>query len=267
VAGRVPDPSSPLEDFGDRVRKYRVAASMSQVDLAEAANVSKSHISKIERGRGRCDRKIAVVLDKVFDSERELQSLWDELVKDAAVPTWFDWPKIEASPDTISLDSYECLVVPGLLQTEGYAEALLGGDSGKVAFRMDRQGLLTREDPQPPRTSFLLSETALYNQVGGKKAMREQLEHLLSLDTPRLSIQILPYPMPPAGSDGSFCLATMANRSELVYVETPARGFTLNETDDIQIISDKLADIRARALPIDLSRDLIRRVMEDRWLT
>jgi transcriptional regulator with XRE-family HTH domain len=255
----------PLRAFGREVRRYRELAELSQAQLAEKIPISSSHIGKIERGETRCDRKLAVRMDEILDTRGALPSLWDELVKDAAFPTWFDWPEVEANPEAISLAAYECTVVYGLLQTEDYASALLRGDEAAVCARMGRQEVLTREDPQPPRINVLLSENVLTNQIGDEKVMREQLDHLLTVASDRIQLQVVRNPMPTTGTDGSFCLATLADRSELAFVETPARGFTLSERDDIQTLSDKLADIRACALPLDQSRDYIRRVMEERW--
>ena len=147
----------------------------------------------------------------------------------------------------------------------GYASALLNGDLDKVAFRMSRQQLLAREDPPPPRMLFLITETALRYQVGDASVMREQLTRLLSLDSPRIKLQVVPHPMPPVATDGPFCVATLLNRNELAYVETPARGFTLSDTDDIHVITEKLGDIRAEALPVSQSMDVIRKIMEEEW--
>jgi hypothetical protein len=53
--------------------------------------------------------------------------------------------------------------------------------------------------------------------------------------------------------------------NELAYVETPARGITLNEPDDIQTLSDRYDIIRAHALSVAQSREHIRRVLAKKW--
>jgi transcriptional regulator with XRE-family HTH domain len=255
----------PLQVFGNEVRRYRELSRLSQEQLGDKIPVSGSHIGKIERGETRCDRKLTVRMNEILDTRGALPSLWDELVKDAIFPSWFDWPEVEANPETVSLDSYECLVVYGLLQTEKYASVLMNGDTKKVEGRMSRQELLTREDPPPPRVSVILTESVLTNMVGSAEIMREQLNHLLSISSPRISIQVVTPPLPPTGTDGAFCLATFADRTELAYVETAARGITLSEKADIWALSENLAAIRSMALPVNQSRDHIRRVMEERW--
>jgi transcriptional regulator with XRE-family HTH domain len=254
---------APLKVFGSEVRRYRELAGLSQAQLGDKIPISSSHIGKIERGETRCDRKLAVRMDEILDTRGSLPSLWDELVEKAVFPAWFDWPEVET--EAVRLQTYQCLVVYGLLQTESYAAALLEGDSQAVSARMGRQEILHRQDPPPPRLSVLLTEGVLTNEIGGADVMREQLEHLLAAPSSRISIQVLRSPLPPSGTAGAFCLATLPDRSELAYVETAARGLTLNEPDDIQTISDMSDALRSRALPVDLSRDHIQRIMEERW--
>lgn len=254
---------APLRVFGSEARRYRDLAGLSQAQLAEKIPISSSHIGKIERGETRCDRMLAVRMDEVLDTRGALPALWDELVQSAAFPVWFDWPEVEA--DAVRLQSYQCTVVYGLLQTEDYAAALLEGDGQAVTARMKRQQILTRTDPAPPRVSLVLTETVLTTEVGGPAVMREQLDHLLELSSSRISIQVLAGQLPPRATAGAFVLATMPDRSEIAYVETAARGFTLNEPDDMHMLSGTCDEVRARALPVDQSKDHIRRIMEERW--
>jgi DNA-binding XRE family transcriptional regulator len=236
---------------------------MSQSNLGDKINISGSHIGKIERGESRCDRTLAVRMDELFSTAGLLASLWDELVQSAAFPPWFDWPEVEA--EAVQLQVYQCLILYGLLQTEAYAAALLDGDAEAVAARMTRQKILTRAEPPPPRISVVLTEYVLTNEVGGREVMRDQLKHLLELSSSRLTIQILTGPLPPSGNSGAFVLATMPDRSEIAYVDSGARGFTLNEQGDMHTLAGGYDEIRSRALPVDLSNDHIQRIMEERW--
>ncbi len=254
---------APLRVFGSEVRRYRELRNWSQAQLGEKVPISSTHIGNIERGDGKCDRKLAVLLDQVLDTRGSLPALWDQLVQSAIFPVWFDWPQVEAQ--AVALEAYECLVMYGLLQTEAYASALLSGDDHAVAARMSRQEILHREDPLPPRLSVVLTESVLTNEIGGREVMREQLEHLLSAPPARISIQVLTGSLAPSGTAGPFCLATLPDRSELAYADSAARGLTLNEPDDLNILSDRYAAVRSRALPVDMSRDLIRKILEERW--
>ena len=186
MTARRHDQPHPLKIFGAEVRRYREMADLSQAALGEKSVISSSHIGKIERGETRCDKKIAETLDGVLDTRGALASLWEKLVRGAAFPAWFDWPEIESDPATVSLDSFECQVVYGLLQTPSYAGALMGGDCQAVEARMSRQTILARDEPAPPRISVLLAETVLLNPVGDAAVMREQLEHLLVVQSARI---------------------------------------------------------------------------------
>jgi transcriptional regulator with XRE-family HTH domain len=262
MAGKQRDHPRPLKVFGEEVRRYRETVGLSLRELAAKSSISDSHIGKIERGETRCSREFAETLDRVLDARGALPSLWDKLVQDAAYPTWFDWPVIEGR--AIQLIAYQNFVVYGLLQTPEYASALLN-DPDEAVSRLKRQEILVRDEPPAPRLVVLLAETVLYNPVGNPEIMRDQLKHLLEPSSSRVSVQVVPGPVPPAGTSGAFVIATLSDRREVGYVETPARGITLGEQADIQTLSDNMADVRAAALPVGLSRDLIRKVMEERW--
>jgi transcriptional regulator with XRE-family HTH domain len=256
--------SRSLELFGSEVRRYRQAKSLSQEVVGTKIHVTGSHIGQIERGEVRCDATTATALDDLLDTRGSLPSLWDKLVQSAVFPIWFDWPGVEA--EATHLRTYQGMVVYGLLQTEDYASALLDGDRKAVEARLGRQEILFREDPAPPRLSVLLYEGVLHHRFGSKEAMRAQLDRLLSLSEAKtISIQVVPDPMPSAGTVGSFVLAHLPDRSEVAYIDTPARGLTLNDPADMVSLEDTYDEIRSQALPVDMSRALIQRVMEERW--
>ncbi|WP_406567057.1 Scr1 family TA system antitoxin-like transcriptional regulator [Actinoallomurus rhizosphaericola] len=80
-----------------------------------------------------------------------------------------------------------------------------------------------------------------------------------------MSVHIVPGPLRPSGTAGAFAIATLPDRSELGYMDTVIRGLTIDDVEDIQALSDAYEAIRSRALPVDASRDFIRRVLEERW--
>lgn len=153
----------------------------------------------------------------------------------------------------------------GPLQTEAYASMLLQADKEAVAARLGRQAVLTRGEPTPPRLVVLMTEYVLYHEVGNRDVMREQLDHLLSVASSRISVHIVPAPIHPRGTDSGFVIAALPDRSELSYMDTPLRGLTIDDIEDIRAPSDTYEVLRSRALPVDASRDLIRKVMEERW--
>lgn len=250
--------------FGSEVRRFRQVKGISQDQTGSRIHLSGSHIGQIERGEVRCDKETARLLDELLDTRGSIPSLWDKLVQNAVFPTWFDWPEVEA--EATHLRTYQGMVVYGLLQTEDYASVLLRGDTKAIAARIGRQDILFRADPEPPRLSVLLYEGALHHQVGSKETMRAQLDRLLTLsEAKNVSIQVVPGPISSAGSSGSFVLATLPDRSEVAYADMAARDLTMNESDDIRAISDSYDEIRDQALPVEMSRDLMQQIMEERW--
>ncbi len=258
--------SKSLSLFGNEVKRFRLAANLSQDQTGAKAYVSGANIGQIERGEVRCQEETAERLDEVLDSRGSITSLWKQCVKSAVFPTWFDWWEIEA--EATQLATYQATVVYGLLQTPEYAAALLRGDKAAVEARIARQEIFNREDPPPPRLSVLLYEGVLTNLVGGPETMRDQLTYLLAMaERPNIVIQVVPAPLSSAASSGSFELATLADRSEVAYTHMAARDLTLNEADDIRALSEAYDEIRADALPAEMSKRLIEQIMEERWTT
>jgi hypothetical protein len=154
---------------------------------------------------------------------------------------------------------YELVLVPGLLQTEAYARAQMH-DEAKVASRMARQELFTRDDPPPPDLVVLLFEQILHTSMGGTDVMREQLAHLIAV-APQHMIQVVPFSARISQHlDGPFVIASIEGH-ELVLVETPLRGFVADGGEVVSRMKRRWDVIRAQALPVPQSIKLIEEVM------
>lgn len=239
---------------------------MSQARVAQRTGKTASFVSQIESGKKRCKRDFVEIMDPELKANGVLLNLYDDLNGDGQLgfPTWFDWPEVEGEADV--LVTWEHSVVPGLLQIDGYARTLLGTDEAVLA-RLARQEVLRRDVPDPVILIVLLSEHVLHHFVGSREIMRQQLEHLLAMsDLPNVTIQIVTNDDgAPAGNGGSFVLATMKDRSEVAYLETAVRGITTDDFQDLVAIARTLDTLRSNALPVSLSRDLMRKVIEERW--
>ncbi|MEV3920425.1 helix-turn-helix domain-containing protein [Actinomadura coerulea] len=257
--------SPSLLSFGRRFRRLREAKGWSQENLACRARngegVTPQYIGAVETGRTRCTLEFGEEMDKVLGATGELVSLWEDLVKDAAFPVWFDWVSVEETAD--ALESWQTMLVHGLLQTPAYATSVLHGNTEAIEARLKRQEVLIREDP--PDCTFLMDEGVLYREVGSPEVMRDQLEHLLNPPSKRITIQVVPSNGEHIGNVGSFTCATLEDLTEVAYVETVARGFTMGETEDVAEARRALREIRSLALPIGQSADLISRTVKDRW--
>ncbi|RSN60289.1 helix-turn-helix domain-containing protein [Actinomadura sp. WAC 06369] len=259
--------SSPaLAAFGRQFKRYRERAGLSQARVAHRLGMTASFISQVESGKKRCKRELVEVMDPEFRAGGVLLNLYDDLNGDGTLgfPTWFDWPEVEAEAEV--LITWENSVVPGLLQTEDYARSLLATEEALLA-RMARQNILTRDVPAPVSLIVLLRDQVLSHFVGSREIMRDQLAHLLSMSMlPNITVQVvLNDDGAPAGNGGSFVLATMKDRSEVAYLETAVRGITTDDSEDLIAVARILDTLRGNALPASMSRELIAKVMEEKW--
>ncbi|MFY1624014.1 DUF5753 domain-containing protein [Micromonospora sp. WMMD735] len=153
--------------------------------------------------------------------------------------------------------SFQPLVVPGLLQTEGYARELferashfLGDEvEQQVAARLARQEILHRASP--PLFVAVLDHTVLERPVGGPKVMREQLLHLREIgDRPRVHLHLVPrgtgaYP----GLNGAFVIATPPEGDDVAYLDNQLHGSIIERTADVHSLRRTWESVRAEALP------------------
>lgn len=203
-------------------------------------------------------------MDRELEADGDLLELWEDCVKGAEFPTWYEWLPVEESAS--ELTSYSLSLVHGLLQAPSYATVVLYGEKEKVDERLARQNILTRENPPPPGCTFLIDEAVLLREVGNPQIMHEQLDHLL--EAPRklgVTLHIVPMRGDHLGNIGSFTIATTEDVREIAYIESQARGFTLEEYDDLIALRRALREVRALALPQDQSLDFIRKVQAERW--
>lgn len=171
----------------------------------------------------------------------------------------------------VEICSFQDHMVLGLLQTRAYARAVLGvldetDLDDRTEVRLARQRIL--EKPDPPVFWAILSEAALYLEVGGRETMREQLAHLLSFEgNPRVNIQVLPFSAGAhTGLQGSFDVYRFASDPTIVYTEGyGGSGHPTASPETVKICSLRYDHLQAAALSIKDSAELMRRVMEERY--
>jgi transcriptional regulator with XRE-family HTH domain len=250
--------SSPAALWGSELRHYRQAACLSQPELAQRVFCSRQLIGAMETGDQLPDPDRVKLLDKELGTGDALFRLYEKL-KLGVFPEWFrEWPGIEAK--AVLLRGYTAMVVPGLLQTEEYARALLG-DEAKVRARIERQAILTRADPPPPKLRYIFDEGVLHREVGGRDIMRAQLEHLGSISSANIIMQVVPMGVH-AGLSGDFHIATLQGGESIGNVDTPARGLVMERPADITALVDVFESLREDALPRRQSLELISRAAQ-----
>jgi transcriptional regulator with XRE-family HTH domain len=269
--------------LGQELRRLRELKGMTAEEVAERLLVSQSKISRLENGRRSISQRDVRDLCGVYEVEdhRIVDSLM-QMAKDSRQQGWWhafgDIPYsvyIGLETDAASLRVYEPQVVPGLLQTRQYAEALIAGalpESGvtdiekRVSVRLRRQERI-RDAEHPLRLWAVIDEAALRRRVGDQQLMREQLEHLVELShQPHVTVQVLPFDMGAhPGINGQYAILEFpdASDSSVVYIEGVTSDLYLEKANDVQKYSVMYEHLRAQALNVEQTRQFIETIAKD----
>lgn len=195
--------------------------------------------------------------------------LWPYVYREA----FPDWSRafMAYSERAVSIRQYSAHLVPGLLQTEDYARAVLSvgrslqGEEHleeRVAARLGRQGRLTAADR--PELWVVLDEAVLRRPVGGWAVMRAQLARLLDAASDRhITVQVLPFEQGEHDvMGGSLTILDLPDGSQVAYTEGAHYGQLVEDPDEVKRFSLFYDRLRAAALPPLMSLDMIRSAME-----
>ncbi|MER7739467.1 helix-turn-helix transcriptional regulator [Streptomyces sp. NPDC096538] len=257
--------------FGARVRRLRTAAGLTQAELGALTHVVSTRITQIERASGaKPTLELARALDAALGADDLLVELWPYVYREA----FPDWSRkfMEYSERAVAIRQYAAHVVPGLLQTEDYARAVLkvgrtlSGEEQlreRLALRMGRQERLSA--PDRPELWVVLDEAVLRRPVGGLPVMRDQLARLLACGAePHITVQVLPFDQGEHEvMGGSLTVLTMPDGREIAYTEGAHYGQLVEESDEVASLALTYDRLRAAALPPIMSLDMIRSVRED----
>jgi transcriptional regulator with XRE-family HTH domain len=252
-----------LQRWGKEFALAREAAGYTQDRLAADAHVSRSVIAKWETGErapkdladlARCEARIG--------TRGLLTRLLKGWVGRETSPEWFDWLAVEEH--ATELLTVEIALVPGLLQTEDYAMAILR-DENLVQQRLERQEVLVRGEP--PLFAALLDESILYRQVGGPQVMAEQLDHLIAMiDRENVTIRVIPFTAEVcARFAGTFELASLDSGTHAAFIEGELSGHIAERPEDLSRLRRKWMRFSDEALSPRVSVELMRKAMSGRW--
>ncbi|MDI3423750.1 helix-turn-helix domain-containing protein [Streptomyces luteolus] len=263
--------------LGQELRRLRELKGMTAEEVADKLLVSQSKISRLENGRRSISQRDVRDLCGVYEVEdhRVVESLM-QMAKDSRQQGWWhafgDIPYsvyIGLETDAASLRVYEPQVVPGLLQTHAYAEALIAGAlpetattdiEKRVQVRMRRQERINSGEA-PLRLWAVLDEAALRRVVGDRQLMIEQLEHLVEMShEPHVTVQVMPFTMGAhPGVNGQYAILEFpdAADSSVVYIEGVTSDLYLEKANDVQKYSVMYEHLRAQALNVDQTRQFI----------
>jgi transcriptional regulator with XRE-family HTH domain len=273
MAPRDPE-ASPAAFLGGELRRARLAAGFSSQDaLATRLGFDRSVITKAETGDRPPTADVLAAWCEACDLDREMFGRLAVLARraDGVVPTWFEgW--LEAEREAQELRIWSPVLVPGLLQTADYAQAIFlteeddEDEASKLAdARLERQVILDR--PDPPHLIVVLDETVVHRLIGSRVVMADQLEHLVSVgDRKNVSIHILPATGANAGLGGAFDIASTNGTPDTLRMEGSVEDQTMRNPAMVRKASVVFDLVRRDALPRVPSRALILEAIEQ-WKT
>ena len=255
--------------LGMELRRLRQEAELTIEEVAKHLTMSRSRLSRVETGKVvPRQRDVRAMLDLFGTTDAQQVELLLTITREAQQKGWWTdyedvlpagfetYVGLEAAATT--LREYQVHLVPGLLQTEDYARAVIratrGGNENDieqlVALRMRRQERLTGEHPL--ELWAVLDEAALHRPVGGRPVMREQLRHLAEIgQRDNVTVQVMPYDKGThPGLAGPFAIVECPDlrEQETVYVDSSGGNIYLEKPRDLRRHTRIFDHLRAEAL-------------------
>jgi transcriptional regulator with XRE-family HTH domain len=281
-----PSPAVLKRWIGLELRRLRTAAGKSRPEVAARLKQSRTAIGHLETARNLpsaavlevllgfygVPERLPFLLDLV-QAARKGRNWWDKLAD--AAPSWLDlYLGLEAGAAEVT--SFDTYLVPGLLQTREYAEAVIHGDPDaseeeiqrRVELRLGRQQILDRDD-DPVRLWVVLDESVLYRRRGTPQAMAGQLQHLIDVsERPRVDLQVLPLDAGAhLGQSGSFTVlkfpAEMVGDPGVVCVDQLVEGRYYDEPEQVATYERAMTRLRVQAATPEHSRTVLHRAAKE----
>ncbi|MGW7007719.1 Scr1 family TA system antitoxin-like transcriptional regulator [Streptomyces sp. NPDC054933] len=255
---------------GNQVKLWRMRAGVSRESLGEKAGYEYESVKSMEQGRRRPSLRLLEIADEMCGAQGLLLAAREYLKPERFPARTLEFMQLEG--DAIAIHSYEPLLIPGLLQTEEYARALMGNScpplddetiEERVAARLQRQEKL-RDKPKVA-FGFVIYEAALRTSVGGPEVMRRQLNRLLEVGELRnVSIQVLPVGRGAySGLGGSLVLLETAEHDHYALVEGQRTSVLHSTSETISALTQRHGMIRMQALSAEESAQFIKKVAEE----
>ncbi len=276
-----PSPTVRRKRLGIELRRLREQADLTCEDVGHRLDCSGTRISRIETGRISIRPGDVRELLEIYGVTGAEADLLVQLAREArqkgwwhtygrALPAWFEaYIGLEAA--AVRFRDFQSMVIPGLLQTEEYARAVLRAApypgsaddiDRQVALRMERQAILGQGNP--PHLWVVLTENIVRVQVGGPAVMRTQLRRLIDVaERSNVTLQVLPFttaayvdPISP------FTILDFPDAADptVVYLEHLTGSLFLEADEEIMRYTVVFDHLRAEALGTAPSIDLIARV-------
>jgi transcriptional regulator with XRE-family HTH domain len=267
--------------LGAELRRHREAAGVTIDVVAERLGFSPSKVSRIETGHNSATpRDVAELLTFYGVQTREVEELV-QMAREARQKGWWHpystvlvgaYVGLEAAARRVR--AYEQQVIPGLLQSEEYALAMIRAARSsdtpreidrRVHVRLARQSLLIQDDPV--ELHVVLDEAVLSRPVGGDEVMRGQLARLIEAQLlPNVTLQVLPFEVGAhAGMDGAFAILDFPDPgdADVVYAENAAGGLFLEKEDELKKYRSIFDCLCSTALSPEATASLLETLVEE----
>ncbi|AJZ83380.1 helix-turn-helix domain-containing protein [Streptomyces antimycoticus] len=189
------------------------------------------------------------------------------------LPEWFNtFVSLEVEANLIR--AYEPHYIPGLLQTEDYARAVLRAGmphapeseiERNVALRMERQALLTRDNP--PMLWVVMDETVVRRPIGGSETTRAQIARLIEeAEAPHVRLQIMPFdagPHPAMYGPFHIFRFPIPELPDIAYTESLVSGSYFDQRDDVSAFLEALDRMCAQAAPAQTTQAILSRIRKE----
>ena len=285
MPGKRQTPTVRLRRLAAELRSLRASSGLTRDEVVERTGINVATMYRIEHARVRPQTRTLRTLLDLYGVEKDQQAELVGLLRDARERGWLhayqsELPEqymnfIGFEGEARSSWNYESLFVPGLLQTEDYARAVIRGGfptadrdeiERRIEVRMGRQDVL--ENDNPLELWGIVDEAALRRQVGGQAVMRTQLRRLLdAVELPNITFQVIPFDVGAhAGMPGSFVFLQFAEPAipDVIYVDSMAGELFLEEEGDVRRYRLVFEHLRAVAASPDASRSLIASIVAEK---
>jgi transcriptional regulator with XRE-family HTH domain len=266
---REPDPSDSLRTFGAVVQALRERAGLSRTQFAEEVRFSKHTVESVELGRRMPDESFVERAEAALGNTGALRKAARHLSRgEPGLAAWFRrWARLERV--AVSLCTYECRLVPGLLQSEGYMRAVFGNRipllledqlEAQLTARLTRQKIL-HDRPEVP-FSFIVEEAVFHRRIGGAEVTRGMLDHVLDMSARRnVMLQVVPLnARNHCCLDGPVQLLETPEGRRLAYSEGQENGRLITNLKEVRVLQQRYDTLRSQALNSTDSRDLLGRL-------
>ncbi|MEU5154302.1 helix-turn-helix transcriptional regulator [Glycomyces sp. NPDC021274] len=274
--------------IGGKLRQLRQDADISREEAAYEIRADATKISRVELGRVsfrlRDVRDLMIMygvtdedeIERVVEMAREANrpSKWKRY--NDFLPDWFsNYLEMEGAASMIR--TYEVQVIPGLLQSEAYARAVLMLGYGhtplteidkRIEVRMKRQEILDREEKRPELWA-VIDEAALHRPFGGANVMHEQIKSMIeACDKPNVRVQVVPFiagAHSGAGAPFTWLRFAYEELSDVIYLEHLTGGLYLERDNEIDAYQAAMEHLCVQATQPHKTQDFLSKVLKDHY--